>query len=452
MEFVLAVRNASLDDPIAKLSDDALEWLRNPPHGPIVINSPGVHQSISMYLALEHASQDAYNCIRRATARNFGGADGVDNLLSFYNVKKLITQYTGVESIEHDMCPKSCLAFTGPYADLDQCPLCTMSRWDQAKLQASNGHNKVAAQKFITIPLGPQLQSLYRDSENAHNMRYLHKCMQEILAQIERTMEIPIIDDIAMGYDYLGAVLDGDIKANDIVLMVSLDRAQLYESKQSDCWMYVWVILNLAPDKRYWKLHNVDSFLAVGIHHLAALQNEGLAMWDASHDAHFTSDLHLLYTTADGPRLVYWDGMDQCVEGSDHPDIDVCKLPPGGSADYAKNLFQLVVSPNQWQLDLRKIKTGIMKPPLIMGLSPSHCLSIPHCMTTDIMHLAANLSDLCLNLWHGTMDCGTMDDIAMWDWAVLQDTETWSTHGELVKHTGLYLPPSFDQKPRNIAN
>lgn len=138
---------------------------------------------------------------------------------------------------------------------------------------------------------------------------------------------------------------------------------------------------------------------------------------------------------------------DQCVEGSDHPDVDVCKLPPGGSANYADNLLQLISSPNQWQLDLRKTETGITKPPLIMGLSPSRCLGVPHCMTTDIMHLTANLSDLCLNLWRGTMDCGITDDVATWDWAVLQDTETWSTHGQLVEHAGPYLPPSFDRKP-----
>jgi hypothetical protein len=134
MDFILAIRNASLDDPIVKLSDDALEWLHNPTQGPIVIHSPGVWQSISVYLALEHASQDAYNYICRANTQNFAGVDGVDDLLSFYSVKKLISQYTGVESIEHDMCPKSCLVFTGPYADMGNCPMCTMTCWDQAKL------------------------------------------------------------------------------------------------------------------------------------------------------------------------------------------------------------------------------------------------------------------------------------------------------------------------------
>ncbi|KIO11941.1 hypothetical protein M404DRAFT_48044, partial [Pisolithus tinctorius Marx 270] len=81
---------------------------------------------------------------------------------------------------------------------------------------------------------------------------------------------------------------------NDIVLSVLLDGAQLYESKQSDCWLYIWIILNLSPDKRYKKTHvlpggfipgpnkpkNLDSFLFIGMHNLSALQSEGLRIWD----------------------------------------------------------------------------------------------------------------------------------------------------------------------------
>jgi hypothetical protein len=61
--LIVALKHASLDDPISKLSDDAIEQLRNPPRGPINIDNPGTHQSISMYLLLQLASQDAYNRI-----------------------------------------------------------------------------------------------------------------------------------------------------------------------------------------------------------------------------------------------------------------------------------------------------------------------------------------------------------------------------------------------------
>jgi len=144
MDYILALQNASLEDPIAKLDDTALERLCNPPREPVVIDSLSIQHSISLYLALEHASQEAYNRIQRSTKLNFAGAAGVNDILSFYNIKKLIAQYTGVESIKHNMCPKSCLAFMGPLATLECCPMCNTSWWDQARLHASNGHTKVA--------------------------------------------------------------------------------------------------------------------------------------------------------------------------------------------------------------------------------------------------------------------------------------------------------------------
>ena len=39
-----------------------------------------------------------------------------------------------------------------------------------------------------------------------------------------------------------------------IVLLMSIDGAQLYQSKQSGCWIYIWVILDFAPDLHYKKL------------------------------------------------------------------------------------------------------------------------------------------------------------------------------------------------------
>ncbi|KAG2082732.1 uncharacterized protein F5147DRAFT_748992 [Suillus discolor] len=429
MEFILLLKNASLDDPISKLLDDALDRLRNPPQGPVNIDQPGIHHSILVYLALEHG------------------------ILSFYAVEKLILKYAGVESINHDMCPNTCLAYTGPYAHLDNCPICDAPRWDQARLHSTNRHVKVAAQKFSTIPLGPQLQSLYRHPDSAHNMRYLHECTQQVLEELRTTGKISIIDDIAMGWDYLGAIADGEIKENNIVLMVSLNGAQLYESKNSDCWMYVWIIVNLSPDKRYRKIHIRPGGFIPGPNKPKIL------------DSFLVVDLYLIFTTADGPGLVYWDGMvghsgkngcrlyceitgrrktrgthyypallkprDRCVAGSDH-----------GSDSYADNLRRLVASLNQCQWEIRKTETGLTKPLLIL---------IPHCMTTNVMHLAGNLSELLLGLWRATIDCGPSNNTNTWDWAVLKDGEVWDTHGKEVEWAGPYLPGSFDRKPRNIA-
>ncbi|KAG0694270.1 hypothetical protein DFH29DRAFT_815528 [Suillus ampliporus] len=67
------------------------------------------------------------------------------------------------------------------------------------------------------------------------------------------------------------------------------------------------------------------------------------------------------------------------------------------------------------------------------------------------MHLAGNLSDLLLSLWRATIDCAPADDVDTWDWAILKDEDTWIAHGDAVEQAGVYLPGSFDRKPRNIA-
>ena len=78
--------------------------------------------------------------------------------------------------------------------------------------------------------------------------------------------------------------------------MFLIDSTQLDAMKVSVCWIYIWVMLNLAPKMHYKKKHilisgfisgpnnlrNIDSFLLSGLQHLVALQKEGLRIWDAA--------------------------------------------------------------------------------------------------------------------------------------------------------------------------
>ncbi|KIK85613.1 hypothetical protein PAXRUDRAFT_152663, partial [Paxillus rubicundulus Ve08.2h10] len=126
-------------------------------------------------------------------------------------------------------------------------------------------------------------------------------------------------------------------------------------------------------------------------------------------------------------------------------------LPLGGSGDYEDNLKKIVTVHNQTHWDKTKTETGLTKPPLILGLHPKHCLSVPLCITTDIMHLAGNISNLLITLWCGTMDCGVNDNTDSWDWTVLKDPDVWIEHGKDVSEAGYHLPRSYDHKPYNIA-
>ncbi|KAF8220263.1 hypothetical protein L208DRAFT_766482 [Tricholoma matsutake] len=55
------------------------------------------------------------------------------------------------------------------------------------------------------------------------------------------------------GCGLMDAVINSHIKPEDMVLLFSMDDAQLYHMKKSDCWIYIWVILDLSPELRYKK-------------------------------------------------------------------------------------------------------------------------------------------------------------------------------------------------------
>jgi hypothetical protein len=96
--------------------------------------------------------------------------------------------------------------------------------------------------------------------------------------------------DILHGTDMIHAFQDGHIGEDNIALMFSIDGTQLYAMKNSLCWIYIWVLLNLSLAERYKKNHvfisgfipgpnnpkNIDSFLFPRLQHLVALQKEGL--------------------------------------------------------------------------------------------------------------------------------------------------------------------------------
>ena len=101
-----------------------------------------------------------------------------------------------------------------------------------------------------------------------------------------------------------------------------MDSMQLYQSKQSDCWIYIWILIDLRPDKCY-KIQNVllgsiilgpeppdnlKSFLFPGLAHVAVLQCKGLPIWNAYHWKHAVTFLFLLLVLADAAVMTLLSG------------------------------------------------------------------------------------------------------------------------------------------------
>ncbi|KAJ7051941.1 hypothetical protein C8F01DRAFT_1091141 [Mycena amicta] len=292
------------------------------------------------------------------------------------------------------MCPNSCIAYTGPFAALDKCPYeeCGEPRYDQVKLRHGV---RMARAKFWTIPLGPYLQSLWRNPETAKEMKYRRGCDEKIHQR--STVTPDQWDDIFDGSDYVKLVRDGVIKPTDMVLMFSID--------------------------------------------------EGLPIWDssadpASADAFFIARLFLFLSTADGPGQQHMSGSNghtariACrffcgIVGrhrfqaphyypallkpsnsqygeAEKPDVDIKKdlrssLSSVASIQQSHAAMTLLLgSRNATDYKARQTEAGFGKPSILSGLP--RCLGAPGVFPADLMHYVLNIGDLLSGLWTGKLD------------------------------------------------
>jgi hypothetical protein len=487
LDFIQELKNASLDD--GHLTPDICERLRDPPSGPVHL-TPDDQLSLELFLSVQNSAQQVYISVKKAIEHR----SPEYNILTYDQAKQLTAEVSGISPITDHMCIKSCIAYTGPFSALEICTVCSEPRFD------SHGQPR---QLFNTIPIGPQLQALKRDPDNAAALRYRTIHTQATLSELAANNGVlKSYSDFFDGTQYLEAVEEGLIRDDDFVIMLSLDGAQLYASKQSDCWICIWVVLDHSPDVRYRKAHVLpafvipgpnaprvmDSFVYRSLQHLAALQKDGLRVWDASTEMVVTSYPFFALGTADGPGLTHLNGLvghmgkSGCrmycnvtgrrkprdshyypallkplppynVEGCDQPDpnFDDPGLFMPSIERYRRRLSCLVHSRNETNYKANRLETGIVKPSIFLGLNEKHCLPVPLCFGSDIMHHASlNLPDLLIPLWRGTLDCSATDKRTDWDWAVLTG-DTWTQHGIAVAAATPYLPGSFDRPPRNPA-
>ena len=364
-----------------------------------------------------------------------------------------------------DMCENSCVAFTGPFSKLCLCPLCSSDHYETV----TQGTKRVSVphKQALTIPVGLQIQAQYWSPKSVWNMGHWARVMEPLLVKLRTRGSIETYNNVYMSSILIDAAVHGDLTPDDTVLMLSIDGAQLYESKKSDCWIYIWVLLDLAPDLCYKKKYvlpggfipglnkpnNLDLFVYTGLHHLSALQNNGLRIWDCRMQCVFTLWPFFFLGTADGPGLAVLHGqvghgMYGCREycglkgcnkpggphyypallkplsydniSCDHGDVDIYGMSTASPAHYFGNLCKLLPCPNDAQFKEMHKKTGLCKPSLFVGLSQRHSAGLPGCLAIDHMHIITiNLPDLLLGLWWGTLDCDKNDSRGLWDWVVL---------------------------------
>jgi hypothetical protein len=487
-ELIKLLQNASLDDSGMSLED--IDRLRNPRSDKdpnIDPTDPAFILSLHSFLSCTDASEATYNGFRQAYLARHPD----ESFLSLYQIRRRIECLTGVVPLKNDMCVKSCIPFVGNYKDREDCFQCGEARHDPEILRRTG--RKVPRLQFTTIPIGPVIQAFFQSVHHAELMQYFLNRLK-ILA---RDVAIPIYDDTCCGKEFVSLYRSGKIQLGDIVLQLSLDGAQLFRDKASDCWMYIYIIHNFSPDYRYKKLFvipggiipgkpdSIEPFLFPGLYHISALQREGFKYYDAYRNlVVIDSKLLLAILSADGPAMAtvsatvghsgkygcrahcamigrrragdshYYPAMlkpdNYAVDGCDHDDITFTKLREFRNdvpTRYRDNLFSVCTSANPRQYSNRHRESGIMKPCILDGLK--YTIGVPNMFVMDLMHLAdLNDPDLLLGLWRRQLKCYGDDSKDNWDWGVLVG-KVWESHGVTVARCTPYLPSSFGRAPRD---
>src|SRR6266404_4276510 len=339
----------------------------------------------------------------------------------------------------------------------------------------------------------------------ANHMHYLEKRLaRNVLYFDTHQGRLDVYDDTACDKDLMDAWRSGAFSSLDVALQFSIDGAQLRPDKPSEAWVFIWVIHNLPPTIRYTKAFvipativlgpnkpvEIDSFLFPSLYHVAALQREGLIVFDASLGRAVPSCRPvIIFGTADSLGSAAMTGMvghsgrygcqlycnmlsrrrmgdshyyptmncpiDYAVANCVHPDVtddDLAECRDQLPVKYAQNINFLLGARTQADYRQRQLDLGLCKQTLFSGL-PLQLLPVPSNFTMDIMHLSVlNHPDLFIKLFTSKLDVYEPDDRQDWDWAVFyRNNALWEAHGETVDLCSSYIPSAFGCTPCNPA-
>ena len=490
-QFVDALGLASLET--SGMQEEDIDGLRDP--GPVLdLKDPSpLLRSLRHFINNASSSRAHYSAIREIELLN----NPDDDFLSYDKVKRRIRWLSGVVPLEHDMCPSSCQAYTGPYSELEVCPRCSTTRYFPG--------TTTPRKRFTTVPIGPVIQAFYGSRDTADHMHYLERRLAANVDHARRAGgHLGKYDDTSCGKELLDAWTAGVFRKTDVALQISIDGAQLRADQPSEAWVFIWIIHNLPPSLRYKKQFvipgaivpgpnkpgDIDSFLFPSVFHVASLQREGLKIYDASTDAYILKSTPvIIFATADSLGSASMSGMvghsgkwgcrlycdmpsrhrtgdghyypimhrphDYDLIGCSHSDVhneDLSRYRADLAQKYKQNLEFLLASHTQTEYRTRCLAVGLCKQTLFSGL-PCQPIPVPNVFIMDIMHLTMlNDPDLFLKLFTGKLDVYEPDDRSTWDWAIFyRNNDLWKAHGETVVRAVPYIPSSFGRAPRDPA-
>jgi hypothetical protein len=123
--FIDTLRGATLEQSNMQQVD--IDHLRAAEPDPCLDVTTDKHfvKALRTFLSTTNALQVIYNAIWSNMIECYPD----DPFLSFWQMKQRIKQLSSVVPIFNDMCPNTCVEFTGPLADCNHCPMCEKERY-----------------------------------------------------------------------------------------------------------------------------------------------------------------------------------------------------------------------------------------------------------------------------------------------------------------------------------
>ena len=114
------------------MDEEDLEHLQNPlDHELTLDNTSDLCLTLKLFIANINLPVEVYNANFAAILRCHPN----DNIFTHNLVKHIMRHLTGVVPLIHDMCINTCIAYTGPYQDLERCPLCDEPQYNMTALE-----------------------------------------------------------------------------------------------------------------------------------------------------------------------------------------------------------------------------------------------------------------------------------------------------------------------------
>ncbi len=234
---------------------------------------------------------------------------GMENLAK---TRSHVRSLSRIEPVRFACCINSCICYTGPYAELDECPQCGTSRLSKSGR---------ARRTFSYMPLIPRLRALVSNRTYATRLQYhadehakahmpgMTTDIFDGLHYRSLLREPVVVGDRTLPHNYFS-------DHRDIALGFATDGFAPFKKRKHTAWILLIFNYNLPPDQRFQKDNilcagiipgpkkpwDADSFIYPLVRELLELAN-GMSTYDALSNSLFPLHAYVIAGFGDIPAV-----------------------------------------------------------------------------------------------------------------------------------------------------